>query len=399
MSKSIGGSQPQVSGLTLVGVLLAATSVAAQTPAPRRLTLDDIYRFREVSAPEISPDGGWVAYTVGTTDSVKDRTTRDLWMTSWDGRQTLRLTTSPSSEGTPRWSPDGRYLAFLSDREDPHEVQQVWLLNREGGEAERITNLPGGVSQYAWSPDGKRLALIASDPDPDSVKTGSDSSARRTPPIVVDRFQFKEDETGYLAKQRDHLYVLDLASRKPTLLTPGNYNELAPSWSPDGRRIAFASKRQADFDRTNNWDLYVVDASPGATPSQLTTFAGPDMDPAWGGRAPTWSPDGKYLAYVQGGPLKLIYYAGQKLAVVPAAGGPAKVLTPALDRNILSPRWSADGSSDSVPARGRQGHAPCQRSGSGRGSAAAHEGASAGERLLRRGQSSHRARQHARCAR
>ena len=154
-------------------------------------------------------------------------------------------------------------------------MQQVWLLNREGGEAERITNLPGGVSQYAWSPDSKRLALIASDPDPDSVTTGSDSSARRTPPIVVDRFQFKEDETGYLAKQRDHLYVLDLASRKPTLLTPGNYNELAPSWSPDGRRIAFASKRQADFDRTDNWDLYVVDASPGATPSQLTTFRGP----------------------------------------------------------------------------------------------------------------------------
>ncbi len=143
----------------------------------------------------------------------------------------------------------------------------------------------------------------------------------------------------------------------------------------------------------------MVDASPGASPSQLTTFEGPDMDPAWGGRAPTWSPDGKYLAYVQGGPLKLIYYAGQKLAVVPAAGGPARVLTPTLDRNVLSPRWSADGSRilflleddrvthlASVPAQGGA-------------VAAAHAGASAGERLLRRGQSSHRARQHARCAR
>src|SRR6185503_14865417 len=134
-------------------------------------------------------------------------------------------------------------------------------------------------------------------------------------------------------------------SRKAILLSPGGYNVLAPSWAPDGKRIAFTSKREADFDRTNNWDIYVVDATPGATPTQLNTFAGPDMDPEWGGRGPAWSPDGKSLAYVQGGPLKLIYYAGQKLAVVPAAGGPAKVLTAALDRNVLSPRWSADGSS------------------------------------------------------
>ena len=157
MSQRIARGRSRISGLTFIAVLLGFTSGAAQTSALRKLTLDDVYRFREVSAPELSPDGGWVAYTVGTADSIKDRTSRDLFMTSWDGRQTLRLTTSPSSEGTPRWSPDGRYLAFLSDREDPHEVQQVWLLNRQGGEAERISNLPGGVSQYAWSPDRSAL--------------------------------------------------------------------------------------------------------------------------------------------------------------------------------------------------------------------------------------------------
>ncbi|HYF40472.1 MAG TPA: S9 family peptidase, partial [Gemmatimonadales bacterium] len=149
--------------------------------------------------------------------------------------------------------------------------------------------------------------------------------------------------TGYLGKQRDHLYLFDLKTRRSEILTPGDYTEQLISWSPDGRSIAFVSRRRPDFDRTNNWDLYVIEASPGAVPRQLTTFAGPDMDPGWGGRPPAWSPDGKYIAYVQGGPLKLIYYAGQKLAVVPVSGGPERVITPALDRNVLSPSWSADG--------------------------------------------------------
>ena len=105
------------------------------------------------------------------------------------------------------------------------------------------------------------------------------------------------------------------------------------------------SKRTRDFDRTNNYDIYVVAATTGATPRQVTTFEGPDMDPGWGGRPPAWSPDSKYIAYVQGGPEKLIYYAGQKLAVVPTSGGTPRILTPSLDRNVLSPQWAPDGSS------------------------------------------------------
>ncbi|HEY9014466.1 MAG TPA: S9 family peptidase, partial [Gemmatimonadales bacterium] len=330
------------------GLLLLSSVAAAQ--APRRLTVDDLNRLREVSSPEVSPEGAWVAYVVSTVDTAKDRSNSDLWMSSWDGRRTLRLTTSTGNEGTPRWSPDGRYLGFLSSREDPREVAQVWLLDRAGGEAERVTDLPGGVSTFAWSPDSKRLALIATDPDSgaksDSASAKNDSTKTASArPIVINRYQFKEDETGYLGRKRDHLYVFDLATRKAQLVIPGDYYEQSPSWSPDGRSIAFVSKRRPDFDRTNNWDLYVVDAVPGAQPRQLTTFEGPDMEPDWGGRAPAWSPDGKFIAYVQGGPLKLIYYAGQKLAVVPAAGGPARIVTPSLDRNVLSPRWSPDGSS------------------------------------------------------
>jgi dipeptidyl aminopeptidase/acylaminoacyl peptidase len=328
----------------VLGALVFQTAVA-QTTGQRKLTLDDLYRLREVSSPEVSPEGAWVAYTVSVVDSVADRSNKDVWMTSWDGSRSLRLTTSTSSEHVPRWSPDGRYLSFLSDRDDAREVDQLWLLNRGGGEAERVTDLPGGISDYAWSPDGKRMAIIARDPDPDSATVTPDTTRRTHRPIVVDRFQFKQDETGYLDARRDHLYLFDLAGRKAEMVIPGEYSESAPAWSPDGRSIAFVSKRRPDFDRTDNWDLYVVEARTGATPRQLTTFEGPDMSPDWGSRSPAWSPDGKYVAYVQGGPLKLIYYAGQKLAVVPAGGGAARVLTPALDRNVLSPTWSADGSS------------------------------------------------------
>src|ERR671914_709560 len=107
----------------LMGAVLAAPAVG-QVERQRKLTVADLYQMREVSGPEISPDGAWVAYTVSTVDTARDRSDRDVWMSSWDGRRTLRLTKSKSNESTPRWSPDGRYLTFLSSREDTREVDQ-----------------------------------------------------------------------------------------------------------------------------------------------------------------------------------------------------------------------------------------------------------------------------------
>ncbi len=328
---------PTLAALALVPAL-GAQAPAAPSPSapPRPFSLDDLSRVRDVREPQISPDGAWVAYTVSSPDTAEDRSKSAVWMASWDGTRNVRLTTSKPGEHTPRWSPDGRWLAFLSSREDEHT--QLWLLDRLGGEGRKATTLPSDVDDYAWAPDGKRIALVAED---------ADTAKPKTPlPIVIDRFQFKQDEGGYLGKQRRHLYVLDVESGKTTMLTPGDYDELLPAWSPDGKSLAFVSKRRPDFDRDSNWDLYVIDAAPGggAAPRPLTTFEGPDNDPDTESR-PAWSPDGRSIAYLQGGPLKLIYYAVLKLAVVPAAGGAPRILTAALDRNVASPVWSADGSS------------------------------------------------------
>ena len=324
---------PTFAGLALVPAL------GAQAPAPpaslRPFSLDDLSRVRDVREPQISPDGAWVAYTVSTSDTAEDRSTSAVWMASWDGSRNVRLTTSKSGEHTPRWSPDGRWLAFLSSRDDDHT--QLWLLDRLGGEGRKATTLPSDVDDYVWAPDGRRIALVAEDADTAKPKT--------PPPIVIDRFQFKQDESGYLGRQRRHLYVLDVESGKTAMLTSGDYDELLPAWSPDGKSLAFVSKRRPDFDRDSNWDLYVIAAGGGgAAPRQLTTFEGPDNDPDTESR-PAWSPDGHSLAYLQGGPLKLLYYAVQKLAVVPGAGGAPHILTAALDRNVASPVWSGDGSS------------------------------------------------------
>ncbi len=326
------------------GVLFIASCVALMFPlhaadaqGKRSLRLDDLFRVRNVRDAQVSPDGEWVAYVVSQLDSVRDKSGSDVYMTHWSSGRTVQLTHTPDGESSPRWSPDGRYLSFVASRGDAKSGGQLWLLDRAGGEAFKLTEHKGGVESYAWSPDGKRIAFTSQDPEPDPPK---DSSAAKTPkPIVINRYAFKRDVEGYLGDRRNHVWVFDLDSKKEIQLTSGPYDDANPAWSPDGTRIAFVSERTADPDRLNNSDIFVVDARAGSAVRQLTTFNGPD-----GGR-PAWSPDGKWIAYLQGSAPELSAYSLNRLAIVPAQGGESRVLTAQLDRPVSDPEFTSDGGS------------------------------------------------------
>jgi dipeptidyl aminopeptidase/acylaminoacyl peptidase len=302
------------------------------------LRVDDIFRLKAVRDPNVSPDGQWVAYVVAQSDSARDKTNSDIYMTSWDGTRTVQLTHTPEGESSPRWSPDGKYLSFIASRGDEKAQSQVWLLDRSGGEAFKLTDLKEGVGDYTWSPDSKRLVLVSQDSAP---KLAADSAKPKTAkPIVINRYHFKRDVEGYLGDRREHLYLFDVAAKKAEQLTSGPYDDADPSWSPDGTKIAFRSSRIPDPDRANDENIYVIDARAGAQPQAVTTFNGPDQ-----GR-PAWSPDGKWIAYLQGSEPQFYAYSLSKLTVVAATGGEPRVLTSSLVRAIGSdPIWSKDGAS------------------------------------------------------
>ncbi|MES2136733.1 MAG: S9 family peptidase [Pseudomonadota bacterium] len=336
--------------MKLAAIALASVAALALQPAPadaRPLTVADADRMRAVSTPAVDPSGNWVAYQVGVPDPKADKNFSHIWMTSWDGRRTLQLTSrDKESEATPRWSPDGHYLAFVSSRTDKHDNDQLWLLDRAGGEAHPLTKLDGSVVDYAWAPDSRQMALIVLDRDPNADSDEAKGDDAKPPkPIVIDRFQFKQDIDGYLGVRRQRLMLLNVATGQMRRLTDGDFNEHLPAFSPDGSRIAFVSNRDKDPDRTYNFDLWTVPVSGSAqTPKRLTSFAGSDNDPDYDSY-PAWSPDGRSIAYVQGGPIELFSYGTRRLAVLPAGGGEPRIVTAALDRNVGKPVWSPDGKS------------------------------------------------------
>ena len=334
----------------LSSVLVLAPLALAQRPAPRAITINDYFQVRAVSDPQLSPDAKWVTYTVQTALLKEDKNEERIWMAPTAGGTPIALTAEGNSSSHARWSPDGKLIAFLSARDEGKT--QVWLLNRMGGEAERLTDLPQDVEDFAWSPDSRQLVLILRDASPEELEAAKEKSAKEgvtaekerksktQKPWVIDRLQFKLDEVGYLDRRRTHLYVFDLAAKALTQITSGDFDDSEPAWSPDGKLLAFTSNRSVpDPDATYDTNIWVVAANnsdKGAHLTKITTNPGADGSPAW-------SPDGKWIAYVTQLDPHLFDYATKHLAIAPATGGEANVLTLALDRMVSAPHFFGGG--------------------------------------------------------
>ncbi|MGO4551294.1 prolyl oligopeptidase family serine peptidase [Lysobacter sp. 2RAF19] len=318
--------------------LLALLSASAQAQAP--FTADDLAKLVDLTEPAFSPDGRTIVYTATAANLAEDVSQSDLWRVDYASGKRTRLTDTPKKdESRPQWTPDGKSIVFLSDRGDEEAKTQVWWMPAKGGEAKRLTRFGEDISDFVLSPDGKRIAFIGRDPE----RRFGAKAPKQPPPIVTERYQLREDGVGYLTARRAHLYVLDIATGKTELLTPGAHDEQLPAWSPDGKWLAYVTRRGVDPDRHLNYDIWLVEPKAGAKERQLTTFTGSDLDPYWETR-PTWSPDSTRIAYLRSGEDKWIYYTPWQLAIVDVASGSESIPAP-IDRCFTKPRWSADGKS------------------------------------------------------
>jgi dipeptidyl aminopeptidase/acylaminoacyl peptidase len=274
---------------------------------------EDLYDLRIPLETAISPDGRWVAFAVKSVAPNKDGYRTALWLAAFDGSLPARqLTAGARNDSSPRWSPDGRTLAFLSDRgavlraggagdqpgkaEAPKEGSvQVWLLPfADGGEARRLTDLPRDVEDLAWSPDGRRLCIVSASTratrEPDREPDPGD------PPESdlhhIERLQYMLNGQGYIYDRAPHLWLVDLDGSQPAQLTRGKARDGEPAWSPDGRTIAFTSNRHRDADLTWQQDIYLVDVESRA----LRRLTDGDRNRVFG--SPAWSGDGASVAAI-----------------------------------------------------------------------------------------------------
>ena len=315
----------------------------------RKLGVDDVFALERISGLRVSPDGETVAYVLTTTTLADNQISRRIWMVPLAGGEPIPMTAEGGSVSEPRFSPDGRYLSFLSSRSGS---RQVWLLSRLGGEAMRLTAERQEVIAHEWSPDSSRLMLLMKDPQTAALEAryGTCDGGLLPPPMVIDRKQFKQAGGfgGYLDSRWSHLYVFDLATGETRQITSGDdADDSLATWSPDGHRIAFVRRRGdvADY----NTDIWVVkedNRDQGRRALQLTTNPGPDGSPSFGPDGPAWSPDSRWIEYAtrSSEDWRQEFYAQSEIALILADGGEPTILTGGLDRETRAPRFSADGS-------------------------------------------------------
>jgi len=330
----------------------------------RHITAEDLYNFELISGMEISPSGEYIVYAQQRIDPLTENKYSDLWVVSTADGQTRQFTFGDHTDHAPKWSPDGQQIAFLSNRKDEKQFQ-VYRLPFNGGEAQPLTDLKGTFNGVEWSPDGTQIVCQFRKKDKEVIERESDENAKKLGVVQrhYERIAYKLDGTGFLPKERWHIWVIDAVTGEAEQRTAGQvYDETAPTWSPDGQWILFTSNRSADPDIDYDLvDLYRIPAE-GGEMQKVTAPEGPKQ-------MPRFSPDGHWIAYY-GAEEQGMWWKNTCLFVIPAAGtDQAHNLTGQFDVNVspdvindmnagavalIPPVWSTDGQTLYFPV-GRNG--------------------------------------------
>jgi dipeptidyl aminopeptidase/acylaminoacyl peptidase len=282
--------------------------------APARLvTIDDLMAIPVLNDPQLSPDGTQVAFTVTRPDRDANTYRIHLWLVPAAGGDPRQLTTAPAKETSPRWSPDGTRLVFLSDRSSD---KQVWVIPVSGGEARALTSGRLAPADPVWSPDGRWIAFVGK-PEPARAREESDVK-------VISRLRYKQDGEGFWDGRWKQIFIVSADGGPARQVTTGDFDHLSPAWSPDGAWLAYTANDSPDADFGNTADVWVV-APGGGSPRRLTAGIGP-------AQAPAWAPDGRHIAYV-GHDNSCWVATNWGVWIVPSAGGDPVCLTAHEDRS------------------------------------------------------------------
>ncbi|MCI0336945.1 MAG: S9 family peptidase [Acidobacteria bacterium] len=301
-------------------------SLAFAAPAEKRMTIEDSLAIKQVGAPQLSPDGKFIAYTISEWNKKENRRVSHVWFASTEGGRSTRLTNGEKGESSPQWSPDGALIAFLAERD---KGTQIWIIPVYGGESERLTSEENNIQSFRWSPDGKSIAFVTRD----------------VPHDKAEREKKKKDKFDTIVVDADftysHLWKINVETRDKKRLTEGNFTASNPQWSPDGKSITFVMSRSGtqessfiDISEDRNTDIYVIPAG-GGTPRQLTTNPAADTNPQW-------SPDGKWIAYVANSEPKSWAARNDVMLISPEGGTPRNLTKDFFESASSSMNWSPD---------------------------------------------------------
>jgi dipeptidyl aminopeptidase/acylaminoacyl peptidase len=318
----------------------------------RPISAEDLYRIKTIGSVRISPDGAHVVFIQQRIDRKTEKKYNNLWIAPVNEGKPYQFTFGDHSDSSPEWSPDGKQIAFLSNRQDKESPAHLFVIPFNGGEARQLAEIDGSIVSHCWSPDGKKILCAIRKLDPEQIDRKKDEQKKKLGIVArhYDRLFYKLDGFGYLPKERLHLWVVDTETGKARQITDHPIqDEYQPNWSPDSKSIVFISNQQADPDQKPDLDdIFVIPAKGGEAPRILTPI-GPKQ-------SPSFSPDGKWIAYFglegQGE-----WYRNSGLWIVPVDNNsPARNLLATVDLHVdastindlgapetMPPVWSQDG--------------------------------------------------------